>query len=359
MLRQKFFTKAVVFICAICAAYFIASFFLGSSEAADRKNRRHRAKSQTPQATGLQSTIDNRQLMIENREPSTAFLHAAPADGECSLSGFVLDYKEKTEVADAKMQARLLTGRAKLLTEYSESDGFYCFSDLKIGKYMITTKKSGYENNLKKVEYKGEPSEVNIYLKCKSSEGCADTSGGSPGGSSGGSSSGSTSGGTTGGGSTSGGTTGGTTGGSSTGGTYTTSSFKDNRDGTVTDSANKLMWQKGEFPNLETYNWYETSGTYDAGLNPNSINVCGALSLAGYSGWRLPTIDELTTLIDTSKRPTIDITYFPNAKSSSYWSSTIERGGYQLAWAVDFYYGRVNSERKFNYLYARCVRGIQ
>ncbi|MBI5186443.1 MAG: hypothetical protein HZA01_12060 [Nitrospinae bacterium] len=108
MSMQKFFTKAFIFICAICAVYAV-SCFLGSSEAAGKKSR-HRAKFSTPLETG-------------NREPSTASLAA----DECGISGFVLDYKEKTEVANAKLQARLRNGRQKLLTEYSEDDGFYCF----------------------------------------------------------------------------------------------------------------------------------------------------------------------------------------------------------------------------------------
>lgn len=181
MSRQKLLAKAFIFICTLFAAYLAVSCFLGDSEAAGRK--RHKAKSQ---AASLKSTIDYRQLTTGD---------------ECSISGFVLDYKEKTEVANAKLQARLLNGRQKLLTEYSEDDGFYCFSGLKTGKYSVTTKKSGYQNNVKKLEYKDAPLDMNIYLKCKSSDGCADTSGGTSGGG-GGSSGGSTSGGSTSGGST-------------------------------------------------------------------------------------------------------------------------------------------------------------
>ncbi|MBI5184991.1 MAG: DUF1566 domain-containing protein [Nitrospinae bacterium] len=86
--------------------------------------------------------------------------------------------------------------------------------------------------------------------------------------------------------------------------------FTDNGNGTVSDS-NGLMWQQGE--NSSTYNWYVASGTYDAMYNPSSTSVCGSLSLAGYSGWRLPTFDELKTLIDTSRStaPYINTTFFP------------------------------------------------
>lgn len=291
MSRQKFFTKAL-FICAICAAYFAVSFFLGESEAAGRKNR-NRPKFPAPPATGFQSTIDNRQLTIENREPSTAFLPAAPADGECGISGFVMDYKERTEVAGAKLQARLTTGRQKLLTEYSEDDGFYCFSGLKNGKYTINTKKSGYQNNTKKLEYKGELLEADIYLKCKSSEGCADSSGGgSTGGTTGGGTNPHISGGTTGGttdgstgGSTSGGNTGGTTGGSTdrtaptttaspSGGTYTSIQ-------SVTLSCTD---NSGGFGCAKTY--YTTNGstpTMSSYVYSSAISISSSTTLKYYS----------------------------------------------------------------------------
>ncbi|MBI5186442.1 MAG: chitobiase/beta-hexosaminidase C-terminal domain-containing protein [Nitrospinae bacterium] len=102
---------------------------------------------------------------------------------------------------------------------------------MKSGKYTITTKKSGYQNNVKKMEYKGEFIDMNLYMKCKSSAGCVDTSGG--GGSSGGSTSGGTTGGSTG-GSSSGGSTGGTTGGSTGGGTSGGATSGGNTGGTTT-----------------------------------------------------------------------------------------------------------------------------
>jgi hypothetical protein len=60
-------------------------------------------------------------------------------------------------------------------------------------------------------------------------------------------------------------------------------SYTDNGDGTVTDNVTGLMWEKQDDGN--TYNWYQASGTYDATNNPISQNVCGGLSVGGYSDW--------------------------------------------------------------------------
>ena len=133
-------------------------------------------------------------------------------------------------------------------------------------------------------------------------------------------------------------------------------SFTDNGGGTVTDNVTGLMWQQED--DNQTYNWYEASGTYDAIYNPGSTDVCGSLSLAGYSDWRLPSKKELMSIVNYGTyQPAIDTTYFPNI-TSLYWSSTTK--GTPFAWLVYFnsgyayYYNNIT-----NYLYVRCVRDGQ
>jgi len=63
------------------------------------------------------------------------------------------------------------------------------------------------------------------------------------------------------------------------------SRFTDNDDGTITDSATGLMWQKGE---NERMSWFE------------AIKFCQKLKLAGYDDWRLPNIKEINTILDVS-----------------------------------------------------------
>ncbi len=72
-------------------------------------------------------------------------------------------------------------------------------------------------------------------------------------------------------------------------------------------------------------------------------------------GWRLPTVQELFSLIDFIKgNPACKIT---NTYPSSYWSSTIFMGNIKCAWYVNFNYGHMRySGKNFNY-YVRCVKG--
>jgi len=148
-------------------------------------------------------------------------------------------------------------------------------------------------------------------------------------------------------------------------------SFTDNGDGTVTDNNTGLIWQKCSVGQnndsscsgtAATYNWYQASGTYDLVNNPSSQNVCGALTLGGYSDWRLPSKKELTSIVDYSipyPGPTIKQSNFPNTVASNYWSSTKLAYGPYDAWDVDFGVGDVYYYIKVAPGYFRCVRGGQ
>jgi hypothetical protein len=95
------------------------------------------------------------------------------------------------------------------------------------------------------------------------------------------------------------------------------------------DTKTGLTWQ-AQVPSTKT-TW------------PNAYEYCQALSLGGLStGWRLPSVVELLTLIDESRwDPAIDITQFPNTPYDAYYwtSSPTSAGdatGMNLGWTVDF-----------------------
>ena len=71
------------------------------------------------------------------------------------------------------------------------------------------------------------------------------------------------------------------------------------------------------------------SANIKAGTTPanythaNAIAACEKLNHASRSDWRLPSIQELQSLVDYSKSsPSIDHSFFPNTASSGYWSSS-------------------------------------
>ena len=122
--------------------------------------------------------------------------------------------------------------------------------------------------------------------------------------------------------------------------------FIDNGDGTVTDNATSLMWQKDTAPG--TYTWEE------------ALSYCENLKLAGYNDWRLPNRNELQSIVDYSQHdPSIDTIFFPNTISSLYWSSTTYAYGPSYAWGISFGHGGMYGLTKSYNLYVRAVRSGQ
>ena len=75
--------------------------------------------------------------------------------------------------------------------------------------------------------------------------------------------------------------------------------------------------------------------------------ACKALTLAGFSDWDLPTIEELQLLVDRSRySPAIDTDFFVDIENDWYWSKTPAAWSSASAWGVSFNYGGVlNSHR--------------
>ena len=120
----------------------------------------------------------------------------------------------------------------------------------------------------------------------------------------------------------------------------------DNKNGTVTDTDTGLMWQQATAPG--TYTW------------DGAISYCVNLTLGGYSDWRLPTIQELISIVDYKKyHPAINADYFHDTKSSCYWTSAPDARSTGHARFVSFYYGDVNYGNKSSSYYVRAVRGGQ
>jgi len=119
-------------------------------------------------------------------------------------------------------------------------------------------------------------------------------------------------------------------------GRYTTA------NGTVYDTKTKLTWQ--EAVPTGTYTW------------ANAKAYCAGLSLNG-TGWRLPTIKELQTIVDDSQaNPSIDTTAFPSTPANWFWSSSPLVGSSSNAWLVYFDYGFTYLNFVSNTNYVRCVR---
>jgi hypothetical protein len=121
-----------------------------------------------------------------------------------------------------------------------------------------------------------------------------------------------------------------------------TTRFTDLGDGTVRDARGAgLDWQQGFSPS--------TQGRADA------FAYCAALALDG-GGWRLPTIDELVSILDRRFIPTVDPVYFPGTPSEKFWSSSLDPIFPTLGRGVDLMVGGAGSVPFTTLGYARCVR---
>lgn len=120
--------------------------------------------------------------------------------------------------------------------------------------------------------------------------------------------------------------------------------FIDKVHGTVIDTKTNLMWEKKG--SSEVFTW-EESKTWVK-------NIKNAYHL-GYCDWRLPTIEELSSLIDYSREdPAIDPIFYCHPEY--YWSSTGYVSGISYAWLVFFGNGSVFTYPKTNMCYVRFCR---
>ena len=146
----------------------------------------------------------------------------------------------------------------------------------------------------------------------------------------------------------------------------TTAHLVDNSNGTISDSKTGLMWKKcteGQVYNAG--NCTATSATYNwsTGLKrAQDVNAATAGEKLGFSGWRVPNINELTSIIEyRCYNSAINDTFFPNlpATGAGYWSSTPAYGYAPFtdqAWYAEFSIGGTNRLTKNQNKYVRLVR---
>ncbi|MCP4378221.1 MAG: DUF1566 domain-containing protein [bacterium] len=120
----------------------------------------------------------------------------------------------------------------------------------------------------------------------------------------------------------------------------------------IVDGATGLMWQQ--------------SGSGEEKTHADAQSYCDTLELAGKTDWRLPTVEELLSLIEKEAQPNettgrgrhIDSRF--DGRQSYVWSSDLRRieseGSAGSAWYVVFSSGPVSWNFVKGNLYVRCVR---
>ena len=121
--------------------------------------------------------------------------------------------------------------------------------------------------------------------------------------------------------------------------------FMDNSDGTVTDRATGLMWQKDG--SLKGMIWAEAK---------EYVNKLNSDLFAGHLGWRLPTIEELASLLKSSRaKGNLYIDPIFSGKQMFCWSA--DTFGPEMAWYASFKTGMIRHVYHFFY-HVRAVRAI-
>lgn len=108
---------------------------------------------------------------------------------------------------------------------------------------------------------------------------------------------------------------------------------------------------------------YDQCTGYIEGKPPTYCNTGEFVSrinrrgLCGFSDWRLPTLEELASLVHFGRSaPAIDTAYFPNTKSGFYWSHSPDAKLQGRAWAVNFQFGYSAPIPRDNGRHVRLVR---
>ena len=117
-------------------------------------------------------------------------------------------------------------------------------------------------------------------------------------------------------------------------------------DGTVTDQQTSLMWMQSALEGTFTFD-----GACQAAKHLNAQE-----GFAGRTDWRMPSQDELFSLVVEGNGPFICQEAFPDTHEW-FWTSTPQTTNAAEALIISFRRGIFLSIRKFNFNHVRLVRG--
>jgi hypothetical protein len=145
-----------------------------------------------------------------------------------------------------------------------------------------------------------------------------------------------------------------------------TARFEDNADGTVTDTASKLMWLRcsdgqqwanGNCAGLPASHSWQSAEKRAAEVN--------RLGIFFFNDWRLPQLRELATITERQcKNPRVNLAVFPQTPPAHYWTASsranqIPQNPDGFAFAVAFDVDGMRYADKQDALHVRLVRNAR
>ena len=121
--------------------------------------------------------------------------------------------------------------------------------------------------------------------------------------------------------------------------------IRDNPNQVVYDTKTGLMWQDDAVGSQMDWS--------------TAVTTCENLTLGGYSDWRIPTIEELESIVNYGASVPAKYSDFLNFASGYYWSSATSASNSSHGWGVYFNYGDDDTNVKMPSYYVRCVRAGQ
>lgn len=120
------------------------------------------------------------------------------------------------------------------------------------------------------------------------------------------------------------------------------SRFKVGGNGTLIDTQSKRVWLRCSLGMSWNGSSCEGSSlTYDWSGAEAAVAELNAKRVGGHSNWRLPTVEELNSIVEKQcYKPAINLDAFPYSPESGFWTATPVEGVHPRAWIVHFLHGQ-------------------
>ncbi len=140
-----------------------------------------------------------------------------------------------------------------------------------------------------------------------------------------------------------------------------TERFRDNGDGTLTDTRSGMMWMRCALG--QSWTGSRCSGKPQTLTWKSAQQAASDLNAAGgyanHTDWRMPQIPELAMIVERQcANPRVSLTLFPDTPATYFWTATGRRGKGQEGQAYRLSFGPEGAgpESKDALHYARLVR---